>query len=201
MVTTSLISTVVVVYIVQLLSLTVFKVDYVSSLLAFRAPSFMGGHFWQILSYGWIHSVEMPIHILFNMLTVHYLGRELEWKWGATRYLILYVVGLVSAVALWYVCESPQIRQMETLAGASGAVFALFGGLAAVNPRREIRVLVLFIIPLKGQIRWFFWVSVAFELLCWKMGWLSFIAHMAHVGGALVGWGLGRFWRTEVNDF
>lgn len=201
MITPIIIATAISVYLLQILSVHVFKIDYIASLLAFRTGSFMEGHWWQMLTYGWIHSVEMPIHILFNMLTVHFIGRDLEWSLGAKRYLILYGWGLMGAVFFWYICEPKIVRHLETLAGASGAVFALFGALAALRPKRSIQVLLFFVIPVKGQVRWFFLGAMLFEILCWKMGWLSFIAHMAHVGGGLVGWGLGKMWRPRLNFF
>ncbi|MES2309498.1 MAG: rhomboid family intramembrane serine protease [Verrucomicrobiota bacterium] len=197
MITTIIIATAIAIHLVQILSVYVFKTDYIAMLLAFQLESFKSGMWWQILTYGWIHSVEMPIHILFNLLTVHYIGRELEWQLGRNRYLLLYVAGLLGAVGFWYVTESSSTRAIETLAGASGAVFALFGALAAIDPKRYVKVLVMFVIPLRGEIRWFFWGSLAVEVICWKFGWLPFIAHTAHMGGGFIGWGLARFWRPK----
>ena len=198
MITTIIIATAITVHLLQILSLYVFKNDLITILLAFQLESFQSGHWWQLLTYGWIHAVEMPIHILFNLLTVHYIGRELEWELGGGRYLMLYLTGLIGAVGLWFLTEQAEIRTVETLAGASGAVFALFGAWAAFDPKRYVRVLVMFVIPLRGEIRWFFWGSLAVEVICWKMGWLSFIAHTAHIGGGMCGWLLGRYWRPRV---
>jgi membrane associated rhomboid family serine protease len=197
LITTIILATAVAIHLLQILSVYVFKTDYISILLAFQWETFQAGMWWQILTYGWIHSVEMPIHILFNLLTVHYIGRELEWQLGRSRYMILYGAGLVGAVGLWYLLESSSVRSVEMLAGASGAVFALFGALAAFDPRRYVKVLVMFVIPLRGEIRWFFWGSLVVEVICWKWGWLSFIAHTAHIGGGMVGWILGRLWRPK----
>ncbi len=197
MITTIIIVSAITVHLLQILSMFVFKGDPIAVLLAFQLESFKSGSWWQILTYGWIHSVEMPIHILFNLLTVHYMGRELEWELGSKRYLLLYMMGLLGAVGLWYVTEKVEIRNIEILAGASGAVFAIFGAWASFDPKRYVKVLILFVIPIRGEIRWFFWGSLAVEIICWKMGWLSFIAHTAHIGGGLAGWILGAYWRPK----
>ncbi len=197
MITTLIITSAITTYLLQVLSMYVFKTDLIAILLAFQLESFKSGSWWQILTYGWIHSVEMPIHILFNLLTIHYMGRELEWELGSKRYAVLYLAGLVGAVVLWFVTEKGVTQNIEVLAGASGAVFAIFGAWASFDPRRYVKVLVMFVIPLRGEIRWFFWGSLAVEVLCWKMGWLSFIAHTAHIGGGIAGWLLGRCWRSK----
>jgi len=67
--------------------------------------------------------------------------------------------------------------------GASGAIFALGGALAAIAPR--IRV---FVFPIPAAIP--LWVAIALFLL---ISFLPGIAWQAHVGGLILGLGAGYF--------
>ncbi|THV41597.1 rhomboid family intramembrane serine protease [Glycomyces buryatensis] len=71
------------------------------------------------------------VHLLFNMVVLWILGRVLEKDLGSLRFLAVYLVsGLVGSVAV-YVFTNP----ITLTAGASGAVYGLFGVLILVNRR------------------------------------------------------------------
>jgi membrane associated rhomboid family serine protease len=84
------------------------------------------GEWWRLVTSGFLHFG--PIHLAFNMIALWVIGKDLERLLGRPRFLAVYGVGLLggSVAAL---CFSPP--QAET-AGASGAVFALMGGLTVV---------------------------------------------------------------------
>ena len=78
--------------------------------------------------------------------------------------------------------------------GASGAVF---GVLAAFSLRYPKVPLMLVFVPVPVQARYFVLGIVGYELFAEFTGVSLFgggIAHLAHVGGALAGWLLGRLW-------
>ena len=84
------------------------------------------GEWWRVLTSGFLHIG--PIHLLFNMMALWVLGRDLETVLGRGRFLALYLVSLLggaAAVMLFYAPDEP-------VAGASGAVFGLMGGLVVV---------------------------------------------------------------------
>jgi membrane associated rhomboid family serine protease len=92
-------------------------------------PSVAGGEWWRLLTAGFLH--YGPIHLLFNMLALWFIGRDLELVLGRGRFLAVYLTSLLggSAAAFLFGAVNTQV------AGASGAVFGLMGGLAVVLKR------------------------------------------------------------------
>jgi rhomboid protease GluP len=95
-------------------------------------PMTLGGQWWRLFSATFIHFGI--IHLALNMWALFQNGRTIERLFGSTRFLLLYVfAGLTGSVAslLW----NPQVNS----AGASGAIFGIFGGLLAfvINPRND----------------------------------------------------------------
>lgn len=124
-VTYSIIGVTAAVYVLQLL------VPGLQSLLLFYAgslyPQITGGPFepWRLLTAALVHSSFW--HIGLNMLALLMIGRSLEPALGRGRFLTLYIVGALGgsvAVAL--------ISPNQSVVGASGAIFALFGAFVVV---------------------------------------------------------------------
>jgi membrane associated rhomboid family serine protease len=108
------------------------------------------------------------IHIGFNMYALFIVGPPLEAVLGRTRYLALYLVAGLGGAAASYAFGSP----FETAAGASAAIFGLFGAFFIItrHQRRDPRGIL---------------VLIAINLV------LSFtitgIDYHAHLGGLFVG--------------
>jgi len=68
-----------------------------------------------------------PIHLAVNMFALYMLGRDAEAVLGRSRYLAIYLTSLLggSASVMW-------LAQNTATAGASGAIFGLFGALTVV---------------------------------------------------------------------
>jgi len=79
------------------------------------------GEWWRIVTYGFLHAG--PIHILFNMYVLYFLGTLLEPDIGKARFLLLYVVSLLGGALGALLLSSPE----QDTVGASGAVFGLMG--------------------------------------------------------------------------
>lgn len=158
--------------------------DAVGQLLAFSPMSFLDGHYWQILSYAWVHSTSLPIHILFNMLMVWVLGGEIERILGSLRFLMIYLGGAIAAALTFWVFAP---FQWEGVEGASGSAFALLTALAVLCPNRRLSVLLLFVIPMRMKVVTLAWVTCGIEVICMIFDWLPFVSHSAHLGGALFG--------------
>lgn len=166
------------------------------------------GHYWQLLTHGWLHSevlsdwVPLPLHILVNMMMVWFLGNELEWRWGGKRFLALYILGVIGAGVTFLAFNW---HKSYEVIGASGAAFALLAAFAVVEPHRRLNVLIFFIIPIELQARSLAILVVIIELVCAVTGWFGELAHMAHVGGALVGFVFallfGRSRRTSYSEW
>jgi membrane associated rhomboid family serine protease len=90
------------------------------------------GDWWRPLTAGFLH--YGPLHLVFNMLALWVIGRELEPVLGRVRFLAVYLVALLGGAAAVMLFSSPA----SLVAGASGAVFGLMGSLFVVARRLRV---------------------------------------------------------------
>ncbi|WP_371646285.1 rhomboid family intramembrane serine protease [Streptomyces mirabilis] len=124
------------------------------------------GQWYRMLTVMFLHGSY--IHILFNMLSLWWIGGPLEAALGRARYLALYFVSGLAGSALTYLVAAPNQPSL----GASGAIFGLFGATAVLMRRLnyDMRpVIALLVIN-----------------LIFTFGW-SNIAWQAHIGGLVGG--------------
>jgi membrane associated rhomboid family serine protease len=137
-------------------------------------------HFWQIITYAFLHSTDNITHLLFNMLGLWMFGAEVERYVGPRRLLACYFASVVTAALsqlfipiLFGAPPAPTI-------GASGGVFGLLLAYACLFPRRK----VIPLIPPIPMPAWLFAALYAgLELFLGVTGTLSGVAHFAHLGG------------------
>jgi len=137
-------------------------------------------HFWQIVTYAFLHSTDNITHLLFNMLGLWMFGAEIERYVGPRRLLACYFASVVTAALsqlfipiLFGAPPAPTI-------GASGGVFGLLLAYACLFPKRK----VIPLIPPIPMPAWLFAaLYAAVELFLGVTGTLSGIAHFAHLGG------------------
>lgn len=93
--------------------------------LALFPPLVGAGEYIRVLGSGFLH--YGPIHLLMNMLALYLVGRDVELVLGRARFLAVYLVSLLggSAAVMW-------LQTDAVTAGASGAVFGMFGALAVL---------------------------------------------------------------------
>ena len=116
-------------------------------------PLVDAGEWWRLVSAGFLHAD--PIHLLFNMVGVYFLGQLLEPALGAVRFTALYLASLLAGSfgALLLSNDAQTI-------GASGAVFGLLGAAfyimrdRGIDPMRSgigpiliLNVVITFAIP------------------------------------------------------
>ena len=87
---------------------------------ALFGPAVDAGDWWRIVTAGFLHSG--PLHIMFNMYFLYFLGTLLEPEIGKLRFAIIYFVSLVGG-SFGALLLSPD----AVTVGASGAVFGLMG--------------------------------------------------------------------------
>ncbi len=144
-------------------------------------PDVAAGDYWRLLTSAFMHFG--PIHLGMNMLVLWFVGRPLEERMGRGRFLLLYLVaGLAgSAGALL-------VTPCAATAGASGAIFGLFGA-ALVLERQGIFVYGGSVIGL---------VVLNF-IFTFSLSGISVGGHVGgFVGGILAMLGLSRFGRTHA---
>lgn len=109
-------------------------------------PYILEGEWWRILSSMFLHIGLL--HIMMNMFALYYLGNAVERMYGSVKFFMIYfLAGIIGGVASFATNDS-------VAAGASGAIFGLFGALlffGLMNKRVFFRTMgknILFIIGL-----------------------------------------------------
>jgi rhomboid protease GluP len=103
-------------------------------------PVFRQGHWWTILSAGWLHG--SLLHIVLNMMWVRQLGPATADIYGPGRMVIIYTIAgavgfLVSSTAgaLLGWMPIPFLRGASLTLGASASIFGLLGALVYYGRR------------------------------------------------------------------
>jgi len=80
------------------------------------------GEYWRMVTPVFLHIG--PLHIFFNCYAIWVAGPQVEKLYGSARFTIIYILTGIGGVAgsYWYNPDVPS-------AGASGAIFGLFGAL------------------------------------------------------------------------
>ncbi|MEM6821231.1 MAG: rhomboid family intramembrane serine protease [Verrucomicrobiota bacterium] len=187
--------------------------DPIRAFLPLRLGELMDGALWQLFTYMWVHAELFGIlvmHLLFNMLTLYFIGKVVEYRIGARCFLELYLIGGLVSVGIYLLDISVQIFVLnqqvdmtEPLVGASGSICALLGAFSLMMP--DVKVYIMFLpFPVRAitAVKGFAIFSFAAAILGWipsiaespSFVWLFSIAHSAHLGGILCGWYLFSSW-------
>src|SRR4051812_26723264 len=160
------------------------------------APSdgiFRHGRVWELLTATFLH--DTFFHILWNMLFLWMVGREMESFYGSRDFVALYLSAAVISTLGWAALDAlsaPSIRFMQshTMVGASGAIMAVVVLYALYYPRRE--VLLFFVLPVEMWLLVVVYLgSQVWELL--QPGPSRRIAVASHLSGALYGYLFKQF--------
>jgi membrane associated rhomboid family serine protease len=138
-------------------------------------------YWWQFVTYGFVHDPDNFQHILFNMLTLWFLGRDVEEFYGRAEFLRLYFVLLVfSGVATVAIHAIGGDHNYPGIMGASGAITGIVALYALNFPRRML--LFMFVIPMPAWV-----LGVLMVVIDMLGGWGigdQHIAYEAHLAGA-----------------
>lgn len=129
-------------------------------------PAVAHGQWWRLVSSMFLH-FGVP-HILFNMWALYVIGTPLEAMLGRVRFLALYFLAGFGGGLLSFTFGSVT----ETAAGASGAIFGLFGAFYVLLRRRGLET---------GGIVGLIVINLIFSFTFSNIDWRG------HVGGLVVG--------------
>ncbi len=129
-------------------------------------------------------------HLIGNMIFLWLVGCILEYGLGRRYYPMLYILGGLAAVSLYFAVKQ---GSPIPLVGASGAIAGMMGTFAVIFGRERVRIFLslgfyfnyfkvkaIYLLPL--------WVANELFQLFW--GGVSQVAYVAHLGGLLGGAGL-----------
>lgn len=144
---------------------------------------------WQLVTYGFLHGGLS--HLAFNMFGLYVFGNAVEQVLGGRRYLLYYLVCMVSAAVTQLIFAGITGSFYPTV-GASGAVFGLLLAYAYYFPNNRLMLLFL---PVPIPARIFVVVYGVLELYLGVTGTQAGVAHFAHLGGLVGGFALLIYWR------
>jgi membrane associated rhomboid family serine protease len=150
---------------------------------------------WQLVTYAFLHGGLL--HLGFNMLALYMFGGAVERVFGERRYLVYYLVCVVSAALTQLIVAALSGSVYPTI-GASGGVFGLLLAFAIYFPHN--RVMLLFP-PIPMPARVFVVLYAALELYLGVTGTQEGVAHFAHLGGMIGGYAMLRFGRRRSSAF
>jgi membrane associated rhomboid family serine protease len=155
---------------VLMFALQTVSADLQSELVLF-SPAVADGDLYRLLTSAFLH--YGVTHLLFNMWALYVVGPPLEAQLGRLRFSALYVLSALGGSVLVYLLSSLG----AATAGASGAIFGLFGATFVVGKRLNL------------DVRWvvgLIAINLAFTFVIPLMGGQN-ISWQGHVGGLVTG--------------
>ncbi len=199
---------------------TLISEDFMIGTFAMFFPASPFFRWWQVLTHMFMHGGFW--HILFNMYALVMFGSIIERTIGAKKFLILYFVCGLGAVALHLGVQYIQAQtfmagiangsataagnyaalKMTPTLGASGAIYGLLITYAMLFPDARLSLIFLPFTSMSSKT----WIIIfaVIEFVTGITGTIDGIAHVAHLGGMLFGLLLIRYWRkkgTLFNDY
>ncbi len=141
------------------------------SRLVLWPPAVAGGEWWRIFTSAFMH--YGVTHILFNMWALWVVGPPLERWLGRGRFLALYVLSALGGGVLAYLLSPLN----SATAGASGAIFGLFGATLVIGKRvnMDTRGIMAVIV-----------INLAFTFVIPLISGMN-ISWQGHIGGLVTG--------------
>jgi len=130
-------------------------------------------------------------HLFFNMFGLYMFGSAVEGYFREKNFLILYMLSGLGAFILHFFI-SYLIDDINTpVVGASGAIFGITTAFAVLYPNTPM-MLIFLPVPIKAK--YFVAIYLGIELFSGINGYQTGVAHFAHIGGAIIGFLLTRYW-------
>ncbi|WP_185877954.1 rhomboid family intramembrane serine protease [Blattabacterium cuenoti] len=181
-------------------------------------------HIYQIFTHMFIHSKNLFLHIIFNMLALFMFGGQIESLLGFKKFIILYFLsGIIAAfiqilfntILIFYFIETLNIYKINNIInylseekkiliynslyspmmGASGAISGIVGAFARIFPEHKIFILP-FPFPIKVRKALLIFVFGSFISTIFNIS--PGVAHFAHIGGILSGYFIGSLFLRKI---
>jgi len=142
------------------------------------------GYVWTVLSYAALH--EGPLHLIFNLLGIHFIGRSLCRDLQNKDFVWLTTLSAILGGFLWLSFNNGR----GSLIGSSAIVSGYLSLFCLTRPNQPISFLLFFILPVSLKPKVIFYGVLALEVYGFifsELGKDGGIAHSAHLGGIVTG--------------
>ncbi len=163
---------------------TLTDTNWISDVFALHPKAAVEGfRVWQFFTYAYVHSLDLPMHILFNMLMLWMFGGDLARYFGTRKFLALYHVGaFVGGIA--HAIAAYARNTDDAVIGASGSIYALMAVFAFLWPNRVVLLFLMF--PMR--VKYLVLILVGVDLVSGMRFLGGGVAHWCHIGGAVGGY-------------
>jgi membrane associated rhomboid family serine protease len=170
-------------FLVQILADMILGPGWIEGWFALGQDAVTRLHVWQFFTYMFLHANW--VHLLLNMVTFYFAGREVERVVGPRHlwriFLFGGLAGGVAQLALsWH--------GFAGVVGASAGVCAALIAFTTIYPEVRLTMLLFFVIPVRLKAKYLAFGLVALSLVMAVTGSEGNIGHIAHLGGCVVGW-------------
>lgn len=173
---------------------------------------------WQLITYMFMHGGWS--HLFFNMFALWMFGCTIENAWGQKRFLFYtlacgvgaglfqeaaqFIEYAVQGLAAYDMASTSygtmpmsMYLNMWNTVGFSGAVYGILLGFGMTYPEQRIFIFP-FPVPIKGK--WFVCIYAAIELFSAMGTSNDGVAHVAHLGGMVIGFFIIRYWKQQYRN-
>lgn len=153
--------------------------------LAFSHTSFFNGFIWSPFTYCLFH--EGPLHLIFNLIGIHFISRNIETDLGRSTFIALLASGVAVGGLSWLFFNN---TRDVSLIGCSAFVMASLSNFCIRRPNQSITFLLFFIIPFRIKPKFIligFLLIEFYGFLFVELNGNTSIAHSCHLGGMFVG--------------
>ena len=120
--------------------LSMFGNNNLSVSLALIPSQVMKGEIWRLISYIFIPPTFNPFFFIFSLMFYYYIGRELEYYWGTSKFNLYYFLGVIIISTVAMIFNVPVV-------GVSNLNLSLFLAYAIFDPNRTVYLFMA--IPVK----------------------------------------------------
>ena len=158
--------------------------------------SLKSGFIWTLFTYSFLH--EGALHLLFNILGIHFISRNLEYSLTRESFIMLFLFSIFLGSISWL---SFNING-GFLIGTSAFVMASLTRFCLMRPDNPITFLLFFVLPISLKPKHLLFGVMGLELYGFifsELQNISNIAHSAHLGGMLAGFILSTSLGKSLN--
>ncbi len=154
----------------------------------------------QLFTHLFMHGDQL--HLFFNMFNLWMFGSTLASIWGTNKFLFFYISSGLGAALFQMTATYFNIEPQAPMVGASGAIYGVLVAFAYTFPNSKL-MLLFPPIPVKAKylipliILGDFYFQFTSASIGEMVGANVRIAHFAHIGGAVTGFLMMRFWKNN----